>query len=151
MLQHTLLQPELSWQDKIAYLAWKISQNGGVRPEDIEVRHIFEPGRYIRELELPAQFVFIGNKHKQGHLVELLQGSAKLITDKRSTVYHAIDRIVTPVGFTMVAYTITSCLVRSIHLNPNESRDVEQLEAEHFEPVQSLLVHGKDVWRRLLL
>jgi hypothetical protein len=149
LLLDTQLPPELSWADKIAYLAWKINQNGGVKPEDIEVRHIFEPGRYVREFELPGNFVFIGRTHRKGHLIELLRGSAKLITTKGTTVHRAIDRMSTLPGFQTVAYTLEPCLVRSVHLNQLECRDVAELEDEYFEPVQPLLVRGQGVQEQL--
>lgn len=143
--------PELSWEDKIAYLAWKVSQNGGTKAEDIEVRHIFEKGLYIREFDLPPAFVFFGRIHRKGHLVVLLRGSANLITPQGTTVHHAIDRMMTPANFQTVACTITACLVRSVHPNPNESRNVEELEDEYFAPVQSTLVKGQGIQERLWL
>jgi hypothetical protein len=141
----TQLPPELCWKDKVAYLAWKISQNGGMKAEELEVRHIFWPGLYIREFELPGDFIFIGRVHRKGHLVELLRGSVTVITEKGNRTFHAVDRISTEPGFQTVAHIITPSLVRSIHENPFELRDVEQLEDEFFEPVQPLLVRGQGI------
>jgi hypothetical protein len=142
-------RPDLSWSDKVAYLAWKISQNGGAKSDDFEVKHIFEKGIYIREFELPEKFVFIGRVHRKGHMVELLYGSANLITERGSKTYSAIDRIKTPAGFQTVAYTLTPCIVRSVHENPSESRDILELENEFFGPVQPILDRGSQVMQSL--
>jgi hypothetical protein len=151
LLPDTLPPPELSWEDKIAYLAYKISQRGGIKPGDLEIRHIFEPGRYIREFDLPADFVFIGRVHRKGHLIELLRGEAKLITPRGNSLHRAIDRMVTPAGFQTVAYTITPVLCRTIHENPFELRDIAELEDEFFEPVQPVLAKGQGVQEQLCL
>lgn len=142
-------EPELPWNDKIAYLAWKISQNGGVKAEDLEVRHIFKKGLYIREFSLPAKFIFIGRVHRKGHIVELLEGKINVITEQGTTTYSAGNSIRTPAGFQTVAYTLEPCLVRSIHENPLESRNVEELEDEFFEPVQPVLARGQGIQERL--
>jgi hypothetical protein len=149
-LLSVLHRPELSWADKVAYLAWKISQNGGVQANDIEVRHIFESGRYIREFELPGNFLFIGRVHKVGHLLELLIGEVDVITETNRVTHHAISRMVTPAGFQTVAFIREPSLIRSIHLNEFERRDVEELEDEYFEPVQPVLLRGQAIQERLL-
>lgn len=142
--------PELSWSDKVAYLAWKISQNGGMKPEEIEVRHIFEKGLYIREFELPQDFIFIGRIHRKGHLVELLKGKIQVRTETAVMTFSAIDRIHTAAGSQIVAYTLAPCLVRSVHVNEFELRDVEELEDMYFEPVQPVLLRGQRIQQELL-
>jgi hypothetical protein len=132
-------------------LAWKIRQVGGYQVEDFEVRHIFHPGRYVREFDLPADFIFIGRVHKKGHLVELLRGRTELITEKGTTVHNAIDRLMTVPGFQTVIHTLTPITACSIHANPNEIRDIEELEDEFFEPVAPLLMRGQGVQEQLWL
>jgi hypothetical protein len=150
-LQPTPPRPDLPWADKIAYIAWTMRQNGGYKVEDFEVRHIFQPGRYIREFELPADFLFIGRVHRKGHLVELLSGSLKLITERGSTVYSAIDRMVTAPGFQTVLRTFTPIVARCVLANPNELRDIDELEDEFFEPAETVLVRGQGIQEQLWL
>jgi hypothetical protein len=140
---------DLSWADKVAYLAYKISQNGGAKAEDIEVKHIFQKGLYIREFQLPEKIVFIGRVHTKGHVVELLYGSVNLLTEQGTKAYSAIDRISTPPGFQSVVYTLTPCLVRTLHDNPSECRDVLELENEFFGPIQPVLDRGEQVTQEL--
>lgn len=142
--------PTLPWAEKIAYLAWKISQNGGMKADELEVRHIFKKGLYVREFNLPAHFIFIGRVHRKGHVVELLEGKANVITEQGTTTYSAGNSIRTPPGFQTVAYTLEPCLVRSVHENPAESRNVEELEDEFFEPIQPVLSQGQSIQERLI-
>lgn len=143
--------PDLPWTDKVAYLAWKISQNGGIHPGEIEVKHIFREGLYIREMTLPADFIFIGRVHKKGHVVELLEGSANLITAKGTNTFHAVDRINTPAGFQTVAVTLTPCLARTVHENPSNSRNVDELELAFFEPAEPMFERGAKIMQELLV
>ena len=49
----------------------------------------------------------------------------------------------------MVCYAVTDVLGQSLHPNPMESRDVEALENEYFESVESLNQLGRNVRERL--
>ena len=142
---------DLPWQDKIAYLAWKLRESGkGVGPESIPLNHRFEPGRYVREMALPAGVVFIGRAHKKGHIVLLVSGTARLITCGGFTVHTGPDAMMSQPGFAMVAYTQTPVIARTIHPNPSGSRDIEALEEEFFEPAEALLSRGEQVSKGLL-
>lgn len=149
LLLPILHQPDLSWAEKVAYLAWRFREAGGRVEADFEVRHIFEPGRYIREFELPGDFLFIGRVHRRGHLVELLRGRAVLITGAGNSLHSAYEIMETPPGFQTVARTLTPVVARSIHVNPRELRDVEELEDEFFEPAELTLVKGQGIQERL--
>lgn len=139
--------PDLSWKEKVAYLAWKLHEGPAtVQPG---LAHRFEPGRYIREMSLPAGTVFIGRVHKVGHLLVLLRGKARLISEEGSRDYSAVDMLQTPSGFQTIAYTLTSVLAQTVHANPAELRDIEELEDEIFEAAELTLVRGKEVAMQL--
>lgn len=150
MNELTLIQTapkELVWRDRIAWLAAKIAGQEGalVEDDDFEVRHSFKGVWYIREIELPADYYFIGRTHLQGHVVKLLRGSAFLIGPTQALRYCAPAVIHTAVGFQTVAYTITSVLAQSWHLNPDGCRDIAALEAQYFESPSVVLNRGKQL------
>jgi hypothetical protein len=140
----------MSWPDTVAYLAWRMSLNGS-GPEAFEVKHIFRKGMYVRQFELPANFLFISRPHLRGHRLQLLDGTAELIFSREKKVtYTAFAQIDTESGFQGVAYTQTPCLVQSCHLNLEECRDVEVLEDKFFGPIEPVLLRGEQVAQRLL-
>lgn len=49
----------------------------------------------------------------------------------------------------MVAYVLTDVVCRTLHPNPTESRDVDAMEADAFEPVGSLVALGECVGERI--
>lgn len=148
-LQHTL--PQLSWADKIAYLAYKLSSTSGVKPEDMPVKHLFVPGRYIREFTLPADFLFIGRVHRQGHIILLCEGKAKLFLDQNVfTVHQGPDAVMSAAGYQTVAHTLTEVRVRTIHPNPENLQDVQELEERFFGPIQPVLDRGEQIMQGLL-
>jgi hypothetical protein len=145
-----MCRPDLSWQDKISYLAWKIRERGGAKPEDIPLRHIFEAGRYIREMTLPGGFLFIGRPHLKGHIVLLVSGSATVFRpDLGPTRYVAPDAMLTRPGFQMVAHIHSPSVVRTIHDDWTGNENIEELEDEIFAPAEPVLLRGQAVQERL--
>lgn len=142
-----LRQPNLSWADKVAYLAYEMSQEAA---EAVTVRHIFVKGFYIREIALSADVVFVGRVHIKGHRMDLLYGALELIIEKATVLYKAPDSIQSEPGYQTVLHTLTPCICRTVHENPNELRDVSVLEAEFFEPAGPVLERGAQVVQELL-
>ena len=134
--------PAISWNDRIAYLLHKFMEQPQI---ECPVKHIFEDGKYIREMTIPAQTLFIGRTHRHGHVVELLSGSAVHITPEGRFPVSAPFTVTTRPGYQMVAFIETPVLCRSIHPNPSDSRDVDTLELDAFEPVDNLRAIGRQV------
>ena len=76
----------LSWQDKIAYLAYQFSQNP-LPAEPLE--HIFEPGWYGRRIRIPAGAYFVGRPHIEGHICKLVSGKIMLVHELGQRYYEA--------------------------------------------------------------
>lgn len=143
---------QYSWPDKVAWMAAKIAPQEGaiVEADDFNVRHSFKGVWYIREFELPADFIFIGRKHLQGHIVKLLKGSSFLITPTETLRYCAPAMIHTKSGFYTVAHTITPILAQSWHLNPDGLRDIDELESLYFEAPLITLQRGAQLIQEAL-
>ena len=133
----------LSWSDKLSYLVHKFLT---MEQTDCNITHRFEPGFYIREMCMPAGTLFIGRIHRRGHEVQLLSGAVIHFHDENSKIL--LDKPVsvhTHPGYQMVAYALTEVTARSIHPNPDESRDIEELEDQYFGAVQHLVDRGRQI------
>jgi hypothetical protein len=145
----TLRRPDLPWAEKVAYLAYCLKgQSGADLP--MPVRHLFGDKEYVREIVIPANTVFIGRVHKQGHLMQLIYGSLQIITEQAERLYEAPDELRTVPGYQTVLYTFTPVIGRTVHENPSGLRDVDALESQIFESVESVLELGARVAQRLL-
>lgn len=143
----TLPLPNISWEDQVAYMAWKLKCSPG--HSEVPVVHIFEPGVYIREMRLPAEILFIGRPHTKGHFLELISGEAYLFGPCGAVKFEAPYALMTEPGAQAVARTITPCLVRTIHKNPGNSHNIAELELEAFLPAESVLARGEQIERKL--
>jgi hypothetical protein len=142
------LLPSWSWKEKVAYLAWKLREKGGTG--EMPVRHLFEEGRYIREMIIPAEFLFIGRVHKVGHLVQLLKGEVQLIFPDRSERRVAPDEMHTVPGFQTVFFTLTPVIGRTVHPNDDGLRNIDVLEDEIFERPEGVLALGERLSQEML-
>jgi hypothetical protein len=130
--------PGLTWADKVNYLGYAMRND-----ETCPRRHIFEPGWYICEIDIPASRVFIGRVHKHGHICKLVKGELILLSEEGRTYHQAVDQIVTGKGYQAVLYTLTDVVGRTYHPNPSDCRDVDKLDEEHWETRESALEHGR--------
>lgn len=144
-----LRRPDLSWDDKVAYLSYTLSQMNG-EDKTPPVRHLFIPGFYIREILMPADMFLIGRKHIQGHPLELVYGALEIFAEAGVTLHKAPDGFVSKPGFQMVLHTLTPCLGRTVHLNPDECRDINVLESRIAEPSAPVLERGRQLAQELL-
>ncbi|SRR5260221_5111805 len=137
-----LARTDLAWSDRVAMLAYQLSQPSG---EEIEVKHSFRSVWYIREMRIPADTYFIGRPHIEGHILKLLNGRAAMIYEGRPQVFVAPAVVYTKPEFQAVAYTYTDVLVQTWHLNPDNCRDLEALENSFFGPAEPVLARGKEL------
>lgn len=140
--------PALSWEDQIAYLTYHFLQ---LPQTDCPVEHKFEPGVYVREMTIPAGSLFLGRAHRHGHLCQLVSGSVLVKMQDREVRFDAPAFLKTEPGFHMVLQALTDVVGRTVHPNPDDSRDVEALEADIFEPVEALRLRGEEIYGRLAL
>lgn len=134
--------PQLNWAEKLAYLTYELSR----APQILcELEHHFGDGYYLREMRIPAGTLFIGRPHLVGHPVILARGRVLHIEAHARHEREAPFALHTRPGDQMVIYAHTDVLGRTLHPNPQGSRDIEGLEAAAFEPLQMLLARGRAV------
>lgn len=142
------LPTDLSWKEKVALLT--VRSLDGLPQMGTSLNHIFEPGKYIREMRVPAGCIVTGREHVIGHKLQLMEGSAVLFAPDGNVEFHAPAEIETTQGFVAVAYAITDIVVRTVHPNPLEWRDVTDLENVWFAPAQPMIEEGKRLQKRYL-
>jgi hypothetical protein len=136
----------MPWEDKIAYLAYKI------RPKELTlspVEHRFEDGWYVRTMRLPEGVVFIGRPHIHGHIIKLIEGKVGVMTPDGDHYHEAPDQMHTAPGYQMVLLTRSPVIGETWHPNPDELRDVQVLEDSIFAPASPVLARGEYLARRL--
>jgi len=140
------LPADLTWKEKLGFLTWRFSQ---FPQSETPLWHSFQNGKYLRLMQIPAGVLFVGRGHKNGHEVQLLQGSVVLITEQGRQIRHAPDSIHSPPGFHTVCFTLTDVLGQTVHEDTGE-RNVDVLENGIFESVDSLKEIGATVHHRLI-
>lgn len=106
---------------------------------ETEPAHYFADGMYGRELFIPAGSVVVGKMHRHEHLVQLLSGEATVYTDNGMERIVGPRTWVSPPGVKRALMTHTDCLFFTVHLNPENTRDLEAIEADVIVP--ELLAH----------
>lgn len=148
LIPHWDQLPDLTWKEKIGYLTYEFLK---LPQTPCPVEHLFEDGRYIREMRIPAGTLFLGRAHRYGHLCELLEGSVMHISEDSKRVVDAPFSLHTTPGYHMVMYTLTDVVGRTVHPNPSDSRDTQALEDDIFESTESLKELGREVHEKLEL
>ena len=104
------------------------------------LEHYFADGMYGRRCFIPANSFVVGKVHRHEHFVILLKGSATINTDRGMERISAPRVWVSPPGAKRALYTHEDCEFFTTHLNHDNERDLELIEAEVIEP-EGLLTH----------
>lgn len=111
---------------------------------ETEVEHFFADGMYGRRCFIPADTVVTGKIHRHEHFVVLIKGSATINTDRGMERVTAPHVWVSPPGAKRALYTHEDCEFFTTHLNHDNGRDLERIEADVIEP-EGLLTHDPEV------
>jgi len=104
---------------------------------EVDIVHSFSPGLYIREMHVPAGTMVIGKYHNTSHLNYMLKGKCVFSTPKGvTTEVTAPFQATTGPGRKIAYFTEDSVWV---NVFPTETRDVETLEKELFQPETALV------------
>ena len=105
-----------------------------------EPKHWFAEGMYGRELKLQAEAFVVGKIHRHEHITILLSGTATINTDKGMERITGPHIWISPMGAKRALYTHTECVFFTVHLNPENERDLDVIESQVIEP-EPLLAH----------
>ena len=99
-----------------------------------EAVHHFAPGMYGREFSMPAGMLVVGKIHRHGHLMMVAKGRATVIDEfGRYEVQAGFVQASKP-GAKRVVLAHEDTTFVTVHLNPTDTQDLEQIEATHIEP-----------------
>jgi hypothetical protein len=96
-----------------------------------EPEHYFAPGMYGRTLEIPAGMLVVGKTHRHQHLMMVLKGHAVIITEFGRDEVKAGHISVSQPGAKRVVLALEDTLFVTVHHNPSNTEDLEDIEAEH--------------------
>jgi hypothetical protein len=96
--------------------------------------HHFAPGMYCRTLMVPAGMLIIGKTHRHEHLVMILSGRATSVSEFGVEELQAPYVGVSRAGLKRAVYAHEDTLFVTVHTNPDDTRDLEVLEARHIIP-----------------
>lgn len=99
-----------------------------------EAKHHFARGMYAREFSMPAGMAVVGKIHKHEHLMMVLKGRARVISEFDANEVSAGFIHVSQPGAKRVVYAIEDTTFVTVHLNPTDTQDLEVIEAAHIEP-----------------
>ncbi|HZW08000.1 MAG TPA: hypothetical protein VFF65_12830 [Phycisphaerales bacterium] len=105
----------------------------------LQTRHRFAPGIYGREMTAPADTFLTGRVHRTEHLFVLSKGAVAVIRNGVREVLRAPYAGVNFVGTRQFGYVLEEMVWETLHHNPDNLRDVDELERLIFEPVGSHL------------
>lgn len=116
----------------------------GLPQVDTGLEHFFADGMYGRRCFIPADSVVVGKIHRHEHFVLLIKGTATINTDRGMERISAPHVWVSPPGAKRILYTHEDCEFFTTHLNHDNGRDLERIEADVIEP-EGLLTHEPEV------
>lgn len=91
--------------------------------------HRFTDGIYIREIYIPAGTIMTGRIHKHAHPNFLQIGKVKMITEAgKSQEIEGPSSMISSAGTKRVLFTLTPVIWTTIHHNPDNITDIDELE-----------------------
>ena len=99
------------------------------------LKHSFSDGIYVREITIPAGMVIVGKIHKHDHPNFLLKGEVVVITEEGGVEeIKAPCSMISKPGTKRALYAKTELIWTTVHLNPTNTQDLDELEKEIIAP-----------------
>lgn len=101
---------------------------------DALTTHRFAEGLYSRQLLIPAGHCAVGKIHKREHFTFILSGTVIALTGNGPVEMSAPQVLITKPGTKRAVYAVTDSVWVTVHINPDNERDLDKLEAMHIAP-----------------
>ena len=95
------------------------------------LKHSFADGVYVRQMSMKKDTFVIGKIHKHLHVWFLVTGNILVITEDSEEEYVSPCYVIAKPGTKRVIYCNEDCVFVNIHKNPDELRDIKQLEKQY--------------------
>ena len=109
-------------------------------PLDLNLKHHFGPGLYIREVTLPVGTYVIGHSHKAPHMCIMLQGQLAIVDENggHPKVITAPATFIAPAG-RKVVYAIEQVVFQNVFAT--DETDIDKLELMLVDKSPAFLAH----------
>lgn len=101
--------------------------------------HFFAPGIYVRTIFIPAEHLLIGRRHRHEAVNLLLKGTVAILNEHGEKVLAEAPLIFTSKPGQKAGYSITDVWYATVHPNPYNITDIEELEREILYPAEHIL------------
>ena len=123
---------KMACRDKITDFASVLMKVPGVTLGDnanCPLKHHFTDGIYTREIFMPAGTVCVGKIHRHEHPNFLMKGKVTVVTEEGGIEELQAPRfMISPAGTQRAVYVHEDCVWFTIHNNPENLTDLEELE-----------------------
>ena len=96
--------------------------------------HFFAPGMYLRRLVVPAGMLIVGKTHRHDHFLIVTTGRALVISEFGRDEVMTGHVSVSKAGVKRAVLALEDTDFLTVHLNANDSQDLEVIETEHIAP-----------------
>lgn len=96
---------------------------------ELPVQHNFSDGVYAREAFLPAGSMTVGKIHRHGHLNIISKGKVAVLTEFGVNILVGPITFKSEPGTKRVVKALEDTQWTTIHLNPTNTQDLEELES----------------------
>tara|TARA_R100000742_G_C4277646_1_gene99714 strand:+ start:804 stop:1286 length:483 start_codon:yes stop_codon:yes gene_type:complete len=94
------------------------------------LKHTFADGIYVRQMSMNKGSWCIGKIHKHLHVWFLLTGRITVVTEDSKEEYISPCYVKAKPGTKRVIFCNEDCIFVNIHKNPDELRDIEEIEKQ---------------------
>ena len=98
------------------------------------LKHTFSDGIYVRELTIPAGVFIVGKIHKHDHPNFLLSGEVIVVTEDGIEELKGPLSMISKAGTKRALYAKTKLVWTTIHTNPTNTENIEELEEHIIAP-----------------
>lgn len=113
-------------------------------PAVMPLVHLFTPGLYVRQIEIPAGTLLTSMEHSTEHPFVILSGVIDVISDFEQIQYVGPCIGVTKPGTKRVLFAQTDTVWLTFHANPENFQDPEEIGKRILAPVSNPLFENKD-------
>lgn len=120
----------------------RLQEEMGRMPQlQMELKHHFAPGVYVRELVIPAGAVVVGKMHATEHVSIMSKGRMVVVTEGGQKIIEAPCTMVAPRGTKRAVYALEETVFINVHPNPTNETDLDKLEKIFIIPEHAELTH----------
>lgn len=140
MNTETIIAPQAPTLAQLEQLESKMLQLPQV---DHQTTHVFAPGIYWREVEIPAGALVLGHQHKTEHLNVMLSGRVRVLSDGQVIELTAPQVFASKPGTRKLVYAVEPTRWANVHANPTDETDLGKLEVIFIEKSAAHLEHAE--------